>query len=576
MSAPVGLVAVRPFSPILVAALLEPPAFVRLEPQSVSGDPTPGLEARVHDPLWLLARQWQLGELEGEDAGSPLLVHVRSETAAVTAWQPGDVKRKRPARALPAGQPLDPLVEQEGEPALALGIRQRAEAGAHLVERLADAGLDARAALRAACPLAAVEPAPVDGVPEEHLRLPVALAVLARALPDGAEAAAQLEAAGAGGPPWLAGASAAALAAAQEWLAWYRANVEPRVASDDDCWDPERLEYGFSLRVGGGASQRVLRAPAFDGGEIDWFSFDHAAEARLEVPGEGPAAAPEARDLTVFSTPLRFAGMPSDRYWQCEDGQVNLGRLEAQPHDLARLCLAEFALVYGNDWLAVPLDVSAGSFTTLREVAYTTTFGERVVVQPADAGRRGGFRLYGISSGDDATTLPGLFVPPAALDTHEGRPLEEVLFLRDEMANLVWAVERLVQGRSGDPRSRGDEPRPFVAPDGIEAGAELAYLLETEVPRHWIPFVPVAIGLGQIALRKGTLHETDSSLGLLLHATPLTIREEEIPRAGVRVRRVPSLARADDGRHLRWIARRVSVGRGEGGSGLAYDGALPR
>jgi hypothetical protein len=26
----------------------------------------------------------------------------------------------------------------------------------------------------------------------------------------------------------------------------------------------------------------------------------------------------------------------------------------------------------------------------------------------------------------------------------ESRPIEEVLFLRDEMANLAWAVERLI------------------------------------------------------------------------------------------------------------------------------------
>jgi hypothetical protein len=25
-----------------------------------------GLQARIHDPLWLLARQWQFGELKGE------------------------------------------------------------------------------------------------------------------------------------------------------------------------------------------------------------------------------------------------------------------------------------------------------------------------------------------------------------------------------------------------------------------------------------------------------------------------------------------------------------------------------
>lgn len=61
---------------LLKAVVLAPAAWTRLEPQSVTGDPTPGLEARVHDPLWALARQWQFAEFCGEDAGTPLAVEV--------------------------------------------------------------------------------------------------------------------------------------------------------------------------------------------------------------------------------------------------------------------------------------------------------------------------------------------------------------------------------------------------------------------------------------------------------------------------------------------------------------------
>ena len=28
-------------------------------------------KAEVRDPLWMLSRQWQMGEFEGDDAGSP-------------------------------------------------------------------------------------------------------------------------------------------------------------------------------------------------------------------------------------------------------------------------------------------------------------------------------------------------------------------------------------------------------------------------------------------------------------------------------------------------------------------------
>ena len=107
------------------------PSWTRLEPQSVTGDPRPGLEARVHDPLWLLCRQWQLGELEGDDAGSPLGVEISASTGSLSRWQAGDWKAEdpKPVFDLPDGRLLEPIVEDEPGAAAGPGLRQRAEAG---------------------------------------------------------------------------------------------------------------------------------------------------------------------------------------------------------------------------------------------------------------------------------------------------------------------------------------------------------------------------------------------------------------------------------------------------------------
>ena len=560
--------------PVSLSGLFtQSPAYTRLEPQSITGDPTPGLEARLHDALWMLTRQWQLGEFEGEDNGSPLVVQVNSETSRVTAWQPGDPSANRTVRSLPAGLPLDPFVEREATPIDFIGLRERAEAGAYLVELLADAGLDARAKLIAACPLPVAPVAVPAGAPAAQTALPASIVLMAAAAPDGDAASRQLDAAGT--PAWLVGAPPKALDAAKKWLTWYRNNINPVIDPKDNSWIPERLEYRFSIRLGGGDKQTVLRAPAFGGGFVDWYDFDVDPAGKLAVPGETEIPVSESRELFVFASPLRYSGMPSDRYWQFEDGQVNLGGLEVQPFDLGRLCLAEFALIYGNDWMVIPLDVIAGSFTTLSKVAYTNTFGEQILVPLADDTRRTGrFRMFEISGPGDDRAIPGLFVPPTALGSLEGKPLEDLMFLRDEMATMAWAVERFVQGRSGDPRNRGDEERPVNPVEGLEPGAEFQYLLETAVPLNWIPLVPVATGIGTFNLRKGTMHDTDSSLGLLLHATPLDIRDEEIPRSGIRLRRIAALARVEDGHYIRWITRRTSLGRGEGSSGLAFDSAL--
>jgi len=562
----------RTISNSLVSAFTADPAFTRLEPQSISGDPAPGLEARVHDALWMLSRQWQLGEFEGEDNGSPMLVEVKSQSTPVTAWQPGDPAAKRPAQPFPTGVPLDPFVETEPLASDTRGLRQRAEAGSYLVDLLDDAGFDARRALVASCPLPVDSPPADPNAPPEHNTLPPAVALMAMGAPDADAAAAQLEA---GDPPWLAGAPQPVIDASAAWLAWYRTNIAPIIAPEDDSWIPERLEHRFSLRIGSGDDQLVLRAPAFEGGFIDWYAFDADPGATLDLADEPEPPAPDVRDTTVLASPLRFAGMPSDRYWELEDGQVNIGNLEAQPYDLGRLCMAEFALVFGNDWLVVPMDVSAASFTRITEVTYTDTFNEKLTVPLADDSNRSGrFRMFAINVKEKDADVPGLFIPPTAFGSLEGQPLEDVQFLRDETANMCWAVERFVQGRSGDPRNRGDEERPDNRVEGLQPQAEVQYLLETAVPRHWIPFVSIATGIGTFTLRKGTMHETDSSLGVLLRQTPYDLRDEEIPRAGIRVRRLAALARASDGRYIQWMARRASVGRGEGSSGLLFDSAL--
>ena len=558
-----------------VSLTLMPPAFTRLEPQSVSGDPAPGLEARVHDPLWMLARQWQFGEFHGEDSGTPIAVHVTTESSGLQFWQPGDSTAATPfpARPLPDDALLDALVEREPGLKDGPGLRLRAECGAQLLDDLGDASVTGvRDALLVAFPLA--PPTPADPFDAQAPRL---AGLLTSMLPDAEAIARDLEVAGPT-PAWIAGSSDSATASnvAAAWLTWYRA-VSPKPDPNTNSWMDDRLEYRFSVRLDR-ADQAALRAPSFEGGRVDWYCFDldtHTAE-----PIAGPLSPdPVRRNFDLVATPLRFAGMPADRYWQFEDGSVNLGMMTSQPHDLARLCLVEFAMVYGNDWLVIPIDIRANTLTAIADVSYTTTFGEVITVpKPNDKGRPGRFDMFSISN-TDGQPLAGIFLSPCGQAPQQGQPLEEVLYLRDEGAPMSWAVERLVQGPSGDPRSRGDEPRPDPIDPRSDPGADLDYVLATEVPDNWIPLVTIPVNKNAIALRKGAMLKGGVPvlpLGVLLHPTPLTIQDEEVPREGVRVRRIPVLARHADGAYERWIGRRVLVGRGEGSSGLAFDSAIRR
>ena len=556
------------------------PSLTRLEPQSLSGDPCHGAEAAIADPLWLLGRQWQLGELLGEDVGSPVSVKVQRRALPITAWAPagradgGDGAVDEPAwRPWPATAVLDELVEHVPRSDDRRGLRWRAETGAQLEEVLREAGHDDVAdALRAAHPLTL----PADPADPEHRLDPAAIALF-RAL-DGAacDGSAAREALQAGEPAWLGGAAdlAGARNVVARWLQWAVGAPEAGGA-----WTTSRLEHRFLLRFGHGDDALVVQARGFGQGSARWHHFEWLEGARVDLDGDADLAAVASLTDVMLATPLRYPGMPANRYWQLEEGSVDVSRIEAQAHDLARLCLAEFALVSGDDWLLVPVDGRRAAVNQVERVWVTTTFDETIEIAEAGTDRRArGFRMFEVTSAS-GKSLPGIVLPPAAATPLHGEPLEEIVFLRDETANLGWAVERIVPGPSGDPRPRSAEPPPpRPVPSPTQDPNEVIYRLQTPVPRHWIPLVPVRLAPGVVGLRKGALLEDGEPvlpLGVLLEPTPLTFPLEEIPREGIAVRAVPLLARRADGSYARWIGHRIRTGRGEGSSGLAFDEARP-
>lgn len=570
------------FAPALKAFVTRSPALTRLEPQSVSGDPTPGAEAVIADPLWMIGRQWQFGELLGEDAGSPVSVRVTSRSLPVTAWAPAgrmdgtdDVVAAPTWQAWPEGAVLDELVEDVPRDGYDHGLRWRAESGAALTEAMAEAGhTDVVDLLLAAHPLdLAADPLDPTGLLDRHAS--ELLLTLAGAVPDGALAH---DAVAAGTPSWLTAAAdpAGAAAVTQDWRAWFDG-----AAHSGGAWTTTRLEHRFRLRFGRGDDAVVVAADAFAGGPAHWADLAWLPDETVTLDGDDQVPVPAERTATLLATPLRYPGMPSDRYWQFEDASIDVAAIEAQPHDLARLCLAEFAVSYGDDWLVVPVDGEIGAIHRVSSVVVRTTFGEEREIQEASETRRGrGFRMFEVTAAD-GRALDGLLLTPVAATPLLGPEIETVAFVRDETANLAWAIESVVPGRTGDGRQRRSEvapTRPEPMPD--RDPEDVVYLLQTPVPKHWIPLVPVRTGPATTGLRKGAMladGEPIQAASLLLRPTPLTFPPEEIPREGVTVRAVPALARRRDGTYARWVGHRVTVGRGEASSGYAADTAtLPK
>ena len=156
----------------------------------------------------------------------------------------------------------------------------------------------------------------------------------------------------------------------------------------------------------------------------------------------------------------------------------------------------------GDDWLVVPVDGLLGALNRVVAVEVTDDFGETMSVTELNDAR---FAMFKVAA-SDGRLLPGIVLPPTAAGTMTGEALADVLFLRDEQANMAWAIEQFVQGRSGDRRDRAGEPQPEPDPwpDGLDPN-ERVYRLQSRVPAHWILLVPVALRAGQVSLRKGAL-----------------------------------------------------------------------
>ena len=91
----------------------------RLEGRPRSDDLTRPLRAEVRDPAWMLSRQWQLGEFEGQDAGAPVAAKLLAQSVGLDQVATGD-----PAPiAYDPSMPVEVLVERQSvEPDLMMGL----------------------------------------------------------------------------------------------------------------------------------------------------------------------------------------------------------------------------------------------------------------------------------------------------------------------------------------------------------------------------------------------------------------------------------------------------------------------
>ena len=529
------------------------------------------LQAQIRDPAWMLTRQWQIGEFSGHDAGSPAQVHASVTWKSLTDFRPRTLGVMPYDRLLP----LEAHVERE---AVFLGLKFAVQLGGQFEAMLSAAGHVADVPLyRQAYAIGANPPAnDLDDAESSRFR-----SMVAGRITDGEllyESAAEFLA---GRPPKTAppkGSDPAVRAVLAAFVA-YRQSLfsEP---SQDDCWSQDGLEYQFSIAARG-AETDVLEADDFRGGNLDWYSFS----VGTQLPESAQQSQTGTVDLILMPTHVTFSGMPTQRWWEFEDSQIDFGQLDTDLTDLTKMVVAEFALVYGNNWYELPVEVPVGSINRVGQVLVTDTFGTRTVVNPASSqapALERQWRMFTI----DGPQLDAdyLFVAPTVNFVVDGDNLEDVVFIRDDIADMAWAIQRRVLGQLDvgvdgyeSYRQRIAKNPPPSPPTAQPNGPEIYYLVGTTVPDPWIPLVPVKAPDSSLWLRRGVMDHPEAPglvtvrAEVLEPSQPLFLRNHVIPRAGIEVVRYFRRTRWTDGSTHLWLARRTRPGRGEGYSGLGFD-----
>ena len=558
----------------------------RLEPRPRAADLSEALAARAYDPAWLLARQWQLGEFQGEDAGAPAFVRLTASVSPLTAWGvDGEA-----VRALVQAAPLEASVT--AEPPSPDALARAVELGQTLERLLADAGVpEVRPLFRDAYPIAKVEDDDPRAARLRSLwrgRAIDGLAVWAAAQqpspppPPGVD----LTPPPAPGVPWAVPATSRdqAATAVASLVAWIVSTLGAPGHGAPPGWQPETLSavprvYGMDPN----ANPVAFAVTPDRRGDIDWFAFDGHAD----VPSGLPPATVVAQTVAVIPGPVRFRGMPNERFWDFEDARYAIDAIRPDRRNLASMILLDFMLVHGNDWYLVPFAQPTGTMCT-SDVQVVDVFGVTTGIPRAEGGAAGSgrFAMFAVTDPSGAIAPYHLVSPSASASVQEGAPIEEVRFLRDEMANLVWAVEHSTEGTLGRARRAADRataPVPAEAP--LPAGASVRYRLQSPVPRHWFPLQPVKLPASdEVVLELAGLLTADSDEPIMPTAAgrilategtrPLRIREEQVPREGTHLRRVYRRARGSNGSTHVWLTRTRRVGTGEGSADLRFDNAV--
>jgi len=587
-----------------------------IEPRTREANYAHALSFEVFDPFWLLARQWQFGRFKGNDCGSPVTMKIRTikkRIDAVSMPHNGQVSTS----LYNNDSPMEYSVEKEDRK---IDLYVSVESAAHLKKRLLRQNVSNKAVIDSFIQQFPLD-SPVQQKPQSELTIEDLKIISNEKLVlfyntykgrifDGYKVFLYIT------------DSENQLTADEEvknilleYAEWFRQKFMPNEGQGN--WNISTMSYSVKMEQ----DDNDFIAGDYDSGCLSWYSFDHIKQnsSRKE------AKKGEEKLLSYIPTSAVISGAPSQRLWEMENSVVEMGNADDDDFStMANSAIMQYISMYSNDWMITPLEAEAGVVLDVGGIAIKDTFGEYVYID-ADAedvdfeqykkayGESNSvendfnalrfidrWNMFGNSHVDAYNNMNfsvnrGLFVP-ASVPRNEERLIEEVQFLRDELANMLWGVEKTVSDQAGGTisgESLSDKVLAIIDKDRSsyedmsENDVVYSYLLENRVPINWIPFVPQHIpgSTDSIRFRRGTMpiffngycavRPSSEFLKAQINedksVVPMYINEEEVIGYGVKLKKTAQRTRWFLGKSFNWVGNKKRISEYQANSGLMFD-----
>ncbi len=484
-------------------------SYYKLEPRPRSDDITQGVQAIWRDPLWALTRQWQVGEFKGDDAASPIKTYLTMKSTKITRLKLND--ENLTSRFIDPNIPLESEVERQKiifsdknpmwRTRVQLGqffereLRRKLHGTAQdiiddvflilrknigiLPSQVEYNGMDSRSRdflLIIVGPHINVDlekPRIIDGKLLLNLNQTEIIDYLKN--PEGTDYS----------------GNNALVSSIMESINYIKTKFQLFIyqpEGTESAWKSQRLEYDFSISAKSDEThQVVLAAREYNGQSLDWYDFSKHYEPSnlspdIEIKDEtgNLIQSVEEENLPITTgvlesipTNISFHGSPNHRWWEFEDAKIDFGSLQLDQIDLGKLLVMNFALVFGNDWFIIPHDMDYGSLNEILTLEVIDVFGQKQEIKhPRDLDKiffdensvdsqwnvwdvfsiaieNNKENIQLVNPCSTPKSMRSLFIPPIVHWKEESDPIEQVKFLRDEMANKIWGVESIVQNAIG-------------------------------------------------------------------------------------------------------------------------------